>query len=138
MKFSYNYNNNKSHKHHLTHKFYRHPFHHHLNMFLPLPNNPNEPPRKSPSRGFGDQDSEGTTKVLFNFEPSHVMFDSDDEQYSNLPSLVVPSVYGPDLHSTITDVSVRYHSQPKPKEPSVGKILKKFELDSQRCLRAPM
>lgn len=62
------------------------------------------------------------------------MSDSDVERHSDLPFLVVPNVYGLGFHPKITNVSIRYPSQPKPREHNVGKILKKFESDSQRCL----
>lgn len=105
-----------------------------LDVYAPQSNNPNEPPIKSPSRYSGDQESEGTPKGLFNFEPYHVVSDFDDEQYTNLPSLVIPNVYGTNFHPTITDVSIRYPSQPKPKEPNTGKILKNIESDSKSFL----
>ena len=65
------------------------------------------------------------------------MSDSDVEQSSDFPSLV-PNIYGPKPNLNIVDFSIRYHSQPKPKEPNIGKILRKFESDSQRCLHTAM
>lgn len=75
---------------------------------------------------------------MFNFEPYHIMSDSDDEEYLDLPYLVISNVYGLDFHPTIIDVSIRYPSQPKPKKPNVGKILKKFKSDSKSCLHTAM
>lgn len=66
------------------------------------------------------------------------MSNSDNEQYINLPSCVIPNVYGHGFYLTITDVSVKYHSQPKPKEPNVRKIMKKFESDSKKILHTAM
>lgn len=63
-------------------------------------------PGKSPSRDSGDQESEGTPKGLFNFEPEHDVSDSEDEQYTNLPSLVIPNVYESNFHPIITKVFV--------------------------------
>lgn len=56
--------------------------------------NPNETPRKSHLRDSSDQ-------CLFNLEPEHDVSDSDDvEQYSDLPSLVIPNVYDQTLTPT--------------------------------------
>lgn len=79
--------------------------------------------------------SEDTPEGMFNFEPEPEVFDS--KRYEATPSLI-PTVYGPDLHPTITDISVRIPSQPKPKQPNVGKIMKKFESDSRTYLNVAM
>ena len=64
---------------------------------------------------------------MFNFELEHIVSDTDVEQNSELPSLDIPKIYGPDLNQNIVDFSIRYPNQPKPKEPNIGKILRKFE-----------
>lgn len=94
-----------------------------LIVSAPHTKNPNiTPPRRSPSRDYGNQVSEGTTEGMFNFEPEPEV--SDSERYEAIPP-PLPTVYGQDPHSTIIDLSVRIPNQPKP-NPNVGKILKNF------------
>lgn len=66
------------------------------------------------------------------------MYDSDAEQFSDLPSLVVPKIYGSDPNPNIVEFYIKYPSQPKHKESKIGKILSKSESDSKRCLNATM
>lgn len=89
-------------------------------------------------RDSGNQESEGTPEGLFNFEPEHIASDSDVEQHFDLPSLVVPHIYGLDPNPHIDEFSIRYLSQPKHKESNVGTIMRKFESDSKRCIHAAM
>lgn len=79
--------------------------------------------------------SEGAPEGMFNFE--HEPEVSNSEIYEETLSFT-QYVYGPDPHPIINDVSVRNPSQPKPKQLNVGKILRKFELDSRSYLHAAM
>lgn len=73
---------------------------------------------------------EGALEGMSNFEPGPKVYDSG--RYEAIPSSL-PTIYGPDPHPTITDISVRIPSQPKP-NPNIGNILKKIESDSRSCL----
>lgn len=80
--------------------------------------------KRSPSRDSGNLVSEGTPEGMLNFEPEPEVSDSERHEANPSP---FPTVFGPDPHPTITDLSVRIPSQPKPIQTNVGKILKKFE-----------
>lgn len=85
-------------------------------IFAPQIENPNfTTPRRSPSRDYGNSVSEDTPECMFNFEPKPEV--SKSKRYKATPS-PFPTVYGPNPHPTITDLSVKIPSQPKPKQPN--------------------
>lgn len=65
------------------------------NISAPQQTNPNTTSKKSPSRDFANQESEGTSGGIFNFELEHIAFDSYAGQHLDAPSLIVPRIYCP-------------------------------------------